>query len=132
MINDDKWIYKEDEKGIPTVAMVGFDLLKLAGIAGGSPRTGHPELAGAWEGPGPPADPISDPLDLSQEGRYIEDAITGNSALVSLVCLGFRLWRRFCCGIGMNLAKKIPRAANFFLHLEEWTFLSRLSASKWR
>ena len=74
-------IYKKDEKGIPTVAMVGFDLLNLAGIAGGSPRTGHPWRAGAWEGPGPP-DPISD---LSQEGRYIEDAITGNSALVSLV-----------------------------------------------
>ena len=115
-------IYKKDEKGIPTVAMVGFDLLNLAGIAGGSPRTGHPWRAGAWEGPGPP-DPISD---LSQEGRYIEDAITGNSALVSLVRLGFRgedfavelgwIWQRFLPGRlslfasrGVDISEQIVR-----------------------
>ena len=103
MINDDKWIYKKDEKGIPTVAaMVGFDLLNLAGIAGGSPRTGHPELS--WR------------LGRRGQGHRIPYRICHRRAdtlrMPSPETVPWCPWfsrRRFCCGIGMNLAKILAK-----------------------
>ena len=106
MINDDKWIYKKDEKGIPTVApWLDSTCWTWQVLQEDHPGRDTLSWAGAWEG------------GARATGSHI-GSVTGGPIHWGChhrkQCLGVlgTPWfsrRRFCCGIGMNLAKILAK-----------------------